>query len=94
MKSEQFCYWLQGLFELKNPKELDEVQVKIIKNHLKLVFLYDIDPSYTEDPRLNKIFNNIHDGKDPFDCEDVSLKKPGMEIFEKDYVNPSPIVNC
>jgi len=24
MKSRDFCYWLQGLFELQNPKALDE----------------------------------------------------------------------
>jgi len=39
MSAEMFCYWLQGHFEL-NPdlKELDEKQIQIIKEHLKLVF--------------------------------------------------------
>ena len=43
MESKSFCYWLQGLFELAETKELNEKQVETIKNHLKLVFLYEID---------------------------------------------------
>lgn len=38
MSPEQFCYWLQGLLEVGNPKELNETQIKIIKDHLSLVF--------------------------------------------------------
>lgn len=38
MNTEQFCYWLQGLFEVGNIKTLDETQVQIIKDHLNLVF--------------------------------------------------------
>jgi dihydroorotate dehydrogenase len=39
MKSENFCYWLRGFFELTNNKELSEQQVQMIKNHLALVFV-------------------------------------------------------
>lgn len=42
MKSEQFCYWLQGLFELGNPTQLDEKQTELIKKHLNMV-LYRIN---------------------------------------------------
>jgi len=38
MTTEQFTYWLQGFFEIHNPKELDEKQTQIIKDHLELVF--------------------------------------------------------
>jgi len=41
MNSLDFCYWLQGFFELSKKselKELDENQVQTIKYHLKLVF--------------------------------------------------------
>lgn len=38
MTSDQFTYWLQGYFEIENPKELNETQVQIIKDHLQLVF--------------------------------------------------------
>lgn len=38
MQELNFCYWLQGYFELTDSKELDSNQVDIIKDHLKLVF--------------------------------------------------------
>ena len=66
MTSREFCYWLQGSFELGEPNTpLTEKQVQTIKNHLKLVFLHEIDPSYSDDPTVQKIFQNIHDGKQP-----------------------------
>lgn len=46
MKSVEFCYWLQGLFELGNPAELNAQQTDLIKRHLDMVFIHDIDPSY------------------------------------------------
>ena len=46
MKSRDFCYWLQGLFELAEPGTLDEKQVRTIRNHLNMVFFHEIDPSY------------------------------------------------
>lgn len=38
MNERDFCYWLQGCLELSGSKALDENQVKIIKEHLALVF--------------------------------------------------------
>lgn len=46
MKATEFCYWMQGMFELTRTKSLDETQVEIIKRHLNMVFIHDIDPSY------------------------------------------------
>lgn len=46
MKSVEFCYWLQGLFELGNPTSLDAAQTNLVKNHLAMVFKHEIDPSY------------------------------------------------
>jgi hypothetical protein len=68
MRSDQFVFWLQGFFELSEPnKPLTMEQIQIIKNHLKLVFLYEIDPSYSEDKTVQAIFQNIHDGKKPLE---------------------------
>ena len=58
MKSTEFCYWLQGFFELSDLKDLTLKQVECIKNHLNLVFLHEIDPSYGGD---NKVYQKIHD---------------------------------
>lgn len=38
MTTEQFAYWLQGYFEIENPKSLNEEQTQVIKDHLDLVF--------------------------------------------------------
>lgn len=65
MTSRDFVFWLQGFFELENPKELSEKQVEVIKNHIALVFKYEIDPSYTSDPKLQEEMQQIHDGIKP-----------------------------
>lgn len=62
MDSVDFCYWLQGLFELGDPKELNAKQVDLIKKHLNMVFVHEIDPSYgdkEEQAKLNKIHNDL-----------------------------------
>lgn len=38
MNEKEFCYWLQGLFELTNIDKINMAQTVIIKDHLKLVF--------------------------------------------------------
>ena len=38
MKSTEFCYWLQGMFELNPSKELNAEQTETIKKHLEMVF--------------------------------------------------------
>lgn len=38
MTPENFCYWLQGFFELHDPSKLTEEQVGMIKEHLQLTF--------------------------------------------------------
>lgn len=37
MTERDFIYWLNGFLELSGATELDEKQVKCIKDHLKLV---------------------------------------------------------
>lgn len=36
MNATDFCYWLQGFFELTGSKKLTPTQVKMIKEHLAL----------------------------------------------------------
>lgn len=38
MTPEQFCYWLQGFFELTRAKKLTTQQVADIQSHLETVF--------------------------------------------------------
>jgi hypothetical protein len=42
MKAENFCFWLQGFFELNgNTATLSPEQVELVKMHLGLVFKHD-----------------------------------------------------
>ena len=59
MTSRDFCYWLQGYFELNGPKKIDEKETELIKKHLNLVFKHEIDPSMGDKSHQEEL-NNIH----------------------------------
>lgn len=65
MTSRDFTFWLQGFFEIAEETEITPRQVEIIKNHLKLVFYYDIDKSYEVDQKTSETMQAIHDGNHP-----------------------------
>ncbi len=44
MNTIDFCYWLQGYFEVSGDERPTKEQVDTIKNHLNLVFRHEIDP--------------------------------------------------
>jgi len=70
MKATEFCYWLQGYFELDDAAgpgtRLSEAQVEVIKNHLALVFTHDIDPQ-AGPPAVQQKLNSLH-GKEQYRC--------------------------
>ena len=51
MTSRDFCFWLQGWFELNDagtqdgPPELSAAQTEMVRRHLAMVFKHEIDPS-------------------------------------------------
>lgn len=56
MTSRDFCYWLQGYFELSGTKSVSPEEVANIKKHLAMVFHHEIDPSFGKNkPALDKI---------------------------------------
>jgi hypothetical protein len=61
MQSRDFCYWLQGYFEINgaNADTLTSAQLETIKKHLSLVFVHEIDPSMGPKEHQDKL-NNIH----------------------------------
>lgn len=65
MTSRDFCFWLQGYFEVSESdagvKSLSAAQVKMIKAHLNLVFKHEIDPSLGGDKHE---LAQIHSGGD------------------------------
>lgn len=66
MTCRDFCYWLQGYFEITGSspyKNLTEDQADMIKRHLNLVFKHDIDNSVDGgDPVKKQEYQKIHDG--------------------------------
>lgn len=45
MTSRDFCYWLQGFFEVAKPNTMTAEQISMVQKHLSLVFVHEIDPS-------------------------------------------------
>lgn len=66
MQARDFCYWLQGFFEInsanKNEITLTRSQIDMIKNHLNLVFAHEIDPAMGNSEHQDKL-NKIHFGE-------------------------------
>ncbi len=65
MKSRDFCYWLQGYFELHHGEPgITASQAKLIQNHLNMVFQHEIDPSFggpAEQAKLSATHSEISD---------------------------------
>jgi hypothetical protein len=60
VKSTEFCYWLQGYFELSPPGvALTAEQTDMVRRHLNLVFKHEIDPSYGDEKQQAEL-NAIH----------------------------------
>lgn len=61
MRSVDFIYWFKGFLELSGAKSLNETQTELVKRHLNLVFVHEIDPSAgppEHQEKLNEIHNN------------------------------------
>lgn len=79
MTSRDFCYWLQGYFEIENnqprPPEwmpsLNSSQIQSIRNHLAMVFKHEIDPSFGSKSVQDKLTGIHSQGMDlttKFNC--------------------------
>ena len=55
MTSRDFCYWLQGVFEVNDPVALDERQVAVIRAHLNMVFIHEIDSSMGDEKKQTSL---------------------------------------
>lgn len=64
MTSRDFAFWLQGFFEITGADSLtmNAEQVAMVKKHLALVFIHEIDPSMGGKDHQEKL-NDIHGNK-------------------------------
>lgn len=71
MTSRDFCFWLQGYFEINGNQpargepyscwNLNDSQIDMIRNHLALVFKHEIDPAMGP-PKVQTALDAIHSG--------------------------------
>lgn len=65
MNTIDFCFWLQGYFEISDGKALSEKQVKVLQNHLSLVFKHEIDPLREKETKTPaSVLSHAHSGND------------------------------
>lgn len=65
MKSSEFCYWLQGYFEIngESGKGLTPLQAERVRRHLALVFIHELDDQADGgDVEVKAALQAIHDG--------------------------------
>ena len=64
MNAIDFCFWLQGFFEISNAGDhLSVEQVQKVKDHLNLVFKHEIDPlRESQTPTSPDALDEAHNG--------------------------------
>ena len=69
MKASEFCYWLQGYFEIngaipQEPGAINSQQSATIQRHLALVFAHELDKQHG-DANEQAMLQAIHDAQRP-----------------------------
>lgn len=91
MTSRDFCFWLQGHFELAAlddkpaSAELQAARMSLIEKHLHLAFVHDIDPSMGDADHQAKL-NEAHSGLKELLEKASSGKNPGLLAPHKSTV--------
>jgi hypothetical protein len=88
VKSVEFCYWLQGFFELhpENTKgasdgiSLSPAQVGLIAKHLAMVFKHEIDPSYGSE-KAQQALSALHGATGKADPLKIGGVGPNGEVL-------------
>jgi len=81
VKASEFCYWLQGYFEIsqstpEEPGAINSQQSAMIQRHLALVFKHDIDPK-AGPSEVQAELQAIHDGHAP----KIGGRRPDGQIY-------------
>lgn len=94
MTSRDFCYWLQGFFELTGGDgALSGKQSALVRKHLALVFIHEIDPS-AGDEREQKKLNDVHAPSREFTDEDIQAIRKEVEKFMPPYRPGGTLARC
>ena len=69
MKASEFCYWLQGYFEIagstpQEPGAINSQQSATIQRHLALVFAHELDKQHGDADQQAKL-QALHDANKP-----------------------------
>lgn len=65
MNAIDFCFWLQGYFEISGDEHIDQKKMKIIKDHLALAFVHEIDEKRELETSASKhALDSAHNGND------------------------------
>lgn len=100
MTSRDFCYWLQGYFEIAaankvgatpHPWDMTADQVQMVQKHLALVFKHEIDPSQGSKEHQAAL-NAIH-SQQPSSPKAQGFSKP-LGFPSESYGGNSGIVRC
>lgn len=92
MTSREFCYWLQGFFELQRASSqgaqgviepLTIAQAQVIQNHLDMVFKHEIDPSLGSTEHQAEL-SAIHEHREPPPPTEESKTASSAAITEED----------
>ena len=85
MTPENFCYWLQGMFELTKSDTLSKQQITIIKNHLQLVFnKVTPDVELEESDEISDFADSLKEMMD-----DIEKQRDTQKIDTNPWVLPS-----
>jgi len=78
MTGRDFVYWLQGFFEMVDPETLTPKQIDLIRRHLNLVFIHEIDPA-AGPPDKQAILDAAHNGAE-YNAKQPDY--PGADTFQ------------
>jgi len=96
MNPVDFCFWLQGHFEMSGNNSMTNDQVRIMKEHLDLVFVHSIDPARnSETTATEEALNQAHTPA----VENGFSSEPCLTAVVVNYDDPSffdndPLARC
>ncbi len=90
MTARDFCFWLQGHFELNGAHAIDEERAELIRRHLALVFKHEIDPSMGDAAHQAEL-NAVHS---PPAVPTEPPKPPEKEVHVHHHHDRPGLIRC